>query len=78
MFNRPVRPSVSSFRVFVENRELCGGGVDVTAGFLDVDAELKVSAGRLLIHLVQLVVVRHDLESACGLQEVATQHRDDI
>lgn len=69
---------LSSFCVSVENRELCGGGIDLTAGFFDVDAELKVSAGRLLIHLVQLVVVRHNLESACGWQEVATQHRDNI
>lgn len=46
--------------------ERIGNCVDVTAGFFDVDAELKVSAGRLLIHLVQLVVVRHNLESACG------------
>lgn len=66
VFNRPVQPPVSSFGVFVENRKLCSGGVDVTAGFFDVDAELKVSAGHLLIHLVQLVVVRHNLESACG------------
>lgn len=35
----------------------------VTAGFFDSDAKLKVLAGHLLIHLRQLVVMGHNLES---------------
>ena len=35
----------------------------VTAGFFNSDAKLKVLAGDLLIHLRELVVMGHNLES---------------
>lgn len=37
---------------------------DFTGRFCNVDAELKVFAGLLLVHLMQLVVVRHHLKSS--------------
>lgn len=34
-----------------------------TAGFFNSDIQLEVSAGRLLVDLMQLVIMRHNLDS---------------